>query len=83
MCIPELNTEGNILYIKRAMFLTAREIVIDRKKGKAKMNPGVLDSEVSAGNHDFKNIYGLVDIEIDIEICVSINIFPAFTTGKV
>lgn len=82
MCIPELNTEGNILWIRRAVFLTVREIVIDREKGKAGMNPGVLDSEVTAGNHGFKNIYGLVDIEMDIEICVSINIFPAFTTGK-
>lgn len=54
MCIPELNTEGNILWVRRAMFLTVREIVTDRKKGKVRMNPGVLDSDISAGNHDFK-----------------------------
>lgn len=82
MCIPELNTEGNILWIRRAMFLTVREIVTDRKLGKVRMNPGVLDSDISAGNNDFKNIYGLVHIEIDTEICVYKNVFPAFTNGK-
>ena len=61
---------------------TVREIVTDRKKGKVRMNPGVLDSDLSAGNHDFKHIYELVHTEIDTEIRVYKNILPAFTNGK-
>ena len=45
------------MVVRRAMLLTVKETVTNRKQRKARMNPVVLDSEVLERNHDFKNIY--------------------------